>query len=140
MSVTRLRTDKYSKLWSILHEMNVTDFRRNPVCAIILLGKGRKRRTRLHRLTKTCINEQNNSNVNSGKKSKGIREVKGKRGSLTSNRRSTDKVEKAQVLKICEKTPPKQKKRFPCKICGRDLSTKSNLQRHSLKHSKEENL
>ena len=141
MSIPRLRKDKFSKLWSFLHEMKFHDLSKNPINAIILMGNGKKSRMRLLK-SKRHINEEKKSNVIRGKKSRVNRKVKRERDShdKTSDKRKQYEAEKAQVLKAYKNEPSKQKKSFSCEICARGLSTKSNLQRHySLKHSKEEN-
>ena len=141
MSIPRLRKDKFSKLWSFLHEMKFRDLSKNPINAIILMGNGKKSRMRLHK-RKRHINEEKKSNVIRGKKSRVNRKVKGERDShdKTSHKRKRYETEKAQILKASKNEPSKQKKSFSCEICAQGLSTKSNLQRHySLKHSKEEN-
>ena len=142
MSIPRLRKDKFSKLWSFLHEMKFRDLSKNPINAIILMGNGKKSRMRLHK-RKRHINEEKKSKVIRGKKSRVTRKVKGEGDShdKASNKRKRYEAEKAQVLKAYKNEPSKLKKStFSCEICARGLSTKSNLQRHySLKHSKEEN-
>ena len=123
----------FSKLQSILQEMKLADFSKNPINAVILITNEKKRRMRLLK-KRTICNNLKRSNIIARKTCEDIRAPKD--DSLTLNMRKSDKAETSEVPKAFKNEPLKQKKTFSCDICERALSTRSNLRRHySLKHS-----